>query len=102
MQTALAKGPSSSSIDTGKRDKSANKCDTEGDVPHQQAQVGSAANQLQEMLGLQQAAGKNANLNLDHLLRATNHLKIAQDEFELAKKQLLSEACSNGSSADLH
>jgi len=41
-------------------------------------------------------------LNLDHLLRATNHLKIAQDEFELAKKQLLSEACSNGSSADLH
>lgn len=29
-----------------------------------------------------------SNMNLQHLLRATNHLKIAQNEFELAKKQL--------------
>ena len=28
------------------------------------------------------------NINLQHLLRATNHLKIAQNEFEKAKKQL--------------
>lgn len=28
------------------------------------------------------------DMNLQHLLRATNHLKIAQDEFENAKKQL--------------
>jgi len=28
------------------------------------------------------------NINLQHLLRATNHLKIAQNEFELAKKML--------------
>lgn len=27
-------------------------------------------------------------MNLQHLLRATNHLKIAQDEFEAAKRQL--------------
>lgn len=98
MQTALANGTPNAQIETGKRDKSANRCETEGDVPQQQAQV---ANQLQEMLGLQQVAGKNANLNLDHLLRATNHLKIAQNEFELAKKQLLSEVGGNGASSDL-
>jgi hypothetical protein len=28
------------------------------------------------------------NMNLQHLLRATNHLKIAQNEFELAKKEM--------------
>ena len=28
------------------------------------------------------------NIDLQHLLRATNHLKIAQNEFEKAKKQL--------------
>ena len=28
-------------------------------------------------LDLKQVAGKNTSLNLDHLLRATNHLKIA-------------------------
>jgi hypothetical protein len=28
------------------------------------------------------------NINLQHLLRATNHLKIAQNEFELAKKMI--------------
>lgn len=28
------------------------------------------------------------DMNLQHLLRATNHLKIAQDEFEAAKRQL--------------
>lgn len=28
------------------------------------------------------------NINLQHLLRATNHLKIAQNEFEMARKQL--------------
>jgi len=26
------------------------------------------------------------NINLQHLLRATNHLKIAQNEFEMAKR----------------
>jgi DNA primase len=26
------------------------------------------------------------DINLQHLLRATNHLKIAQNEFEMAKK----------------
>lgn len=34
----------------------------------------------------------NSNLNLEHLLRATNHLKIAQNEFELAKRQLVQQA----------
>jgi len=29
-----------------------------------------------------------SNIDLQHLLRATNHLKIAQNEFEKAKKQL--------------
>jgi hypothetical protein len=28
------------------------------------------------------------NINLQHLLRATNHLKIAQNEFELAKREM--------------
>jgi hypothetical protein len=31
------------------------------------------------------------NVDLQHLLRATNHLKIAQNEFEKAKKQLQSK-----------
>lgn len=30
----------------------------------------------------------SSNIDLQHLLRATNHLKIAQNEFEKAKKQL--------------
>ena len=28
------------------------------------------------------------NVNLQHLLRATNHLKIAQNEFDMARKML--------------
>lgn len=30
----------------------------------------------------------DTDMNLQHLLRATNHLQIAQNEFEKAKKQL--------------
>ena len=28
------------------------------------------------------------NMNYQHLIRATNHLKMAQNEFELAKKEM--------------
>ena len=34
------------------------------------------------------AGDLSGNIDLQHLLRATNHLKIAQNEFEKAKKQL--------------
>jgi hypothetical protein len=36
----------------------------------------------------EQMSDLSNNVDLQHLLRATNHLKIAQDEFEKAKKQL--------------
>lgn len=34
------------------------------------------------------------DMNLQHLLRATNHLQIAQNEFEKAKKQLQAKGFS--------
>lgn len=36
----------------------------------------------------------DTEMNLQHLLRATNHLKIAQNEFEMAKKQLQAKGFS--------
>lgn len=70
MQTALAGGPSTGQQphqhETAKRDKSGHRCETEGDQPPSQV-----ANQLQGLLG------KQSNINLEHLMRATNHLKIA-------------------------
>ena len=39
----------------------------------------------------QQMVDYENNINLQHLLKATNHLKIAQNEFELAKKKMLAQ-----------
>jgi hypothetical protein len=39
--------------------------------------------------------------NLQHLLRATNHLKIAQNEFELAKKQLQAKGSRQRNPGDM-
>lgn len=57
---------------------------------HDQMLAGLRAEEITASMGLgaQQITDLSNNANLQHLLRATNHLKIAQDEFELAKKQL--------------
>lgn len=48
--------------------------------------LGNSVEQQDQIITEEPMHNNNSNVNLEHLLRATNHLKIAQNEFELAKR----------------